>query len=201
MLLYDTFTDDDGTDLSAHTPDIDTVGGGWTEESGDWEITSNQVYEKNVQAWAWARIDAGVYEGTWQIDKKCGDDALQVQFCICYTDASNYIYIITKAGTAGDDFFLGEYVDGTPATLDDADIDFDKDTTYTIKVTRSGNAMEVFVDDVSKLSGTCDGSLTDTDLFIRLQGSSLARFDNLIVTALGAGIPLIMHHRKMIGVS
>lgn len=42
-LFYDTFTDTNGTAITAHTPDIDTVGGGWAVYlSSGFEIQSNK---------------------------------------------------------------------------------------------------------------------------------------------------------------
>lgn len=60
VYVYDTFTDGDGTSLDAHTPDIDTEGGGWTEDIGtDWTITSNIAWTPDRDTLATAYIDAG----------------------------------------------------------------------------------------------------------------------------------------------
>ena len=42
-LVYDTFTDADSTALTAHTPDIDVVGGGWSSSAGALKILSNKA--------------------------------------------------------------------------------------------------------------------------------------------------------------
>jgi hypothetical protein len=41
-LVYDTFTDTNGTNLTAHTPDIDTVGGGWSTNHASVRILNNK---------------------------------------------------------------------------------------------------------------------------------------------------------------
>src|SRR5438067_74541 len=41
VLLYDTFTDADGTGLPSHTMD---VGGGWTNRNGTWDVQSNKAH-------------------------------------------------------------------------------------------------------------------------------------------------------------
>ena len=42
-LVFDTFTDTDGTLLTAHTPDVDSVGSGWSLLENSFEIDGNRV--------------------------------------------------------------------------------------------------------------------------------------------------------------
>jgi hypothetical protein len=41
-LVHDSFTDTDGTDITAHTPEIDVVGGGWIT-AGNWTTQNNRL--------------------------------------------------------------------------------------------------------------------------------------------------------------
>ena len=61
-LIYDTFTDIDGTDLESHTPEKDTVGGGWSTRTyyGDGpQIVGNVVLDE-IGEESWSSIDTGV---------------------------------------------------------------------------------------------------------------------------------------------
>ena len=48
VLVFDTFTDTDGTLLTDHTPDRDVVGGGWTVVTNTMDIQSNELRYKNT---------------------------------------------------------------------------------------------------------------------------------------------------------
>jgi hypothetical protein len=60
VAVLDTFTDPDATNLSAHTPDIDSVGGGWTVVQGTNTIQSNTSEPSIGGAWGMSLIDSGV---------------------------------------------------------------------------------------------------------------------------------------------
>lgn len=49
LLFRDRFTDSNGTNIASHTPDVDTTGNGWTGETGNADIQSNQLrFTSNV---------------------------------------------------------------------------------------------------------------------------------------------------------
>lgn len=69
--FYDTFTDANGTLLTAHTPDIDVVGGGWAKNGGAIQIFGNQADPSgDGVAWAWvlSSADCGVSDCTLRCD-------------------------------------------------------------------------------------------------------------------------------------
>lgn len=64
VLVRDVFLDVDGTRLGAHAPDIDTVGGGWSEHDGTWEISNNAARKTAASAaHQTTSIDAGQSDG------------------------------------------------------------------------------------------------------------------------------------------
>ena len=61
-IVQDTFTDTNGVLIPSHTPDIDTVGGGWTDSFGNTPkptIQSNQFDNTNTGASSQHVIDSG----------------------------------------------------------------------------------------------------------------------------------------------
>lgn len=65
-LVLDLFVDTEGTALASHTPDIDTVGTGWTEVVSGITIESNRASDN--QADRQAVIDAGVADCRIRVD-------------------------------------------------------------------------------------------------------------------------------------
>src|SRR6266480_5831394 len=55
-LLQDTFTDADGTNLTAHTM---TVGSGWTQHNGAWTVQSNRARPPAATFYSYDSADAG----------------------------------------------------------------------------------------------------------------------------------------------
>lgn len=68
LLVSDTFTDSNGTALTAHTPDIDTVGSGWVNQSGTYQIDSNAAHRETGPTGSVVAIDAGNADVTVKSD-------------------------------------------------------------------------------------------------------------------------------------
>jgi hypothetical protein len=66
VLFYDTFTDANGTLLTAHTPDVDVVGGGWVLDAGTITIQSNRA--QATAALARYFVNAGHADTTVSMD-------------------------------------------------------------------------------------------------------------------------------------
>lgn len=76
VLIYDTFTDTNGTALAAHTPDVDVVGGGWIILTGTWIITSNKA-ENDVGNNSIAVIDCGQANINYSATIQCASNNAQ----------------------------------------------------------------------------------------------------------------------------
>ena len=60
VLFYDSFTDTLGTSLPSHTPDVDTVGGGWTNNSESQTISeTNTATENATNSASISSVDTG----------------------------------------------------------------------------------------------------------------------------------------------
>jgi hypothetical protein len=59
VLVYDTFTDANGTSLDAHTPDICPAGSAWREDADNWDIQSNRANHVTINSGGYATIDSG----------------------------------------------------------------------------------------------------------------------------------------------
>jgi hypothetical protein len=92
-LVYDTFTDTNGTLLNAHTPDKDTEGGGWIHQSGEWEIQSDAAIPKTlVSSRAVTTIDAGDATVEVQSDLVLGATH-NAGFIFRFSDTQNYLEV------------------------------------------------------------------------------------------------------------
>lgn len=95
VYFYDTFTGADGTALSAHTPDIDVVGGGWLAATA-WTIQSNQANSAGAGAANYARANVGLADVTVSaqaVTASGGRFGLVVRF----VDTSNHWIIYSSA--------------------------------------------------------------------------------------------------------
>jgi len=158
-LFYDTFTDTDGTLLDAHTPDIDTVGGGWTNAHGSWDIQGNKAQKCTAgsapQA-AIAVVDVGqadcVLTATFTLATE--DSYGYGGFTARFTDKDNLFFISISASE--DRFALARRQGGVWTTLDYVSVPISAGVEYTIRCTLAGN------DITAVLNGTYTVSATDS---------------------------------------
>jgi hypothetical protein len=93
--FFDSFTDSDSTDLSSHTPDADTYGNGWTEESGTWVIQDNRL--DVASGTGVATVDAGTPDIEMRFT--CEADSFSLGAVIRFQDINNYLYLRVRRGT------------------------------------------------------------------------------------------------------
>lgn len=95
LLVRDAFTDPNNTSLHVHIPDIDKQRSMWTEDSGDWDIQSNQA---NVVAVAGigavATIDAGISNGLGKVDMYFTTTPSSYGLVFRYLDLNNFWALI-----------------------------------------------------------------------------------------------------------
>lgn len=88
--VLDTFADSNGTALTARTPTVDTIGSGWTDSTGNWDIQSNKAsYATSDSTHRQATIDSGladvVIEGV--VNMSSANERASV--IVRYTDDNN----------------------------------------------------------------------------------------------------------------
>lgn len=159
----DTFTGH-GDELSAHTPDVDASGNGWTENGGDWELDTNTARCLEDDAEHIATCDVSVADCTVEVeakyDQNTGDIALGL---IVRGDADLGNHWKVRVNPTNDrlevvkcEFGEAESVEKY-ASLSTA---FQDNTAYTIQAIMSGNDIEVH-----SIVGGDDDSCTETDSF------------------------------------
>jgi len=95
-LVYDTFTDSDGVLLPVHTPDTDTVGGGWANNLQSQAILSNKCVENASGAVSISTIDCGSADVIITADCTFAQEPTTKiapsNICFRYVDSNNYWY-------------------------------------------------------------------------------------------------------------
>jgi len=155
-LVYDTFTDVNGTALNAHTPDKDSVGGGWSYDAGTaFTINANQL-DVGPEVPCRAIIDAG------QADIKIngtlitpGDDGFQI--LLRWQDDDNYIRALFELIPMGS-IAITKWVAGVPTSVDDLITGIFGARTIDFEITAIGNA--IVLKDLTN-SKTCSGTVNE----------------------------------------
>jgi len=149
-LVQDSFTDADSTALTAHAPDIDSVGGGWINPTGTWIITGNK-----------AQLSAGV-GGVNGIYIDAGQ-ANVVLTCLVNTGDAKYVGLMFRASAVTDciltHFSIAEdriqvFKDVLGVRTEIANVAFvcAPDTQYEMKVLLSALSVIIEIDGVEKVN-------------------------------------------------
>jgi hypothetical protein len=158
-------------------------GGAWSivTSGGVWGISANKAYAvSNGGGGNQAMINTGSAIQDAQIDitaQASQDPALVL------AAASNTNLLQISVNTSGNFLRVYQFVAGTATLLSfNNDITFLDGTTYTIRATKNGTAINVWVNGVLKITTVCDASLTSTNVAIRITAAGGgARWDNLVV--------------------
>lgn len=169
LSMYDTFTDTNGTAIGAHTSD-DVLGSStWTVDSGDWEISSNQLVNDTADSnthviYHDCGSDDFVFE--FQPDNFRGVTTLQVVFR--YTDSDNYLlFFVNSPGlpilrerysASNTDLYTGSNGD-----VSDGDV---------IKIIVRGDYVTLFIVDEPVFFGTIPNITTGSNAGFRRGGAA-----------------------------
>jgi hypothetical protein len=191
-LVFDTFTDTNGTSIEAHTPDIDTVGSGWINfGAATLEIESNQLVAVGASTSHSATIDAGVAGVTVMADMVMDNDNNNAEGLWLRQDGSSHGYFvgITLSQDTNPELTIWEWagsfvvkasvpltgegpLSGIPLTIEA----IDTGTNITAEVVVGGNTYNV----------NFATTTFNTETFVGVRATKAAvdtRFDNFTVTA------------------
>jgi hypothetical protein len=175
--LKDTFTDTNGTNLTAHTMD---VGSGWSSITGNWTIQSNQAQSGSTGAINVADAGQASVTMTAQFTLGVANSTHDFRLLARVLDASNYIFSQAKGdGT----LLLVERKAGANTTL--ASGTWSADTAqHTVKMVCYGSSLSVQIDQGTPL--TYQGEIFQATLTKHGIGSAWATTatlcDNFFVT-------------------
>lgn len=183
ILLRDTFTGANGTQLNAHAPD---VGGPWIVAANNLTIQNNQCVTPTATAEYFDVADSGQSNVTVKADVTFTTGAAlnvdHVGLVIRYQDYSNFWMLQAFAGSGGI-FRLIEKKAGSFVVLAAGSWSPVIGTTYTLSVTASGTTLTGYVNGVSTVTGTSADFQAATLCGLRLASTTLETADNFLVTA------------------
>ena len=94
-LVYDTFSGVDGVNLTAHAPDIDTVGGGWLAYIGTIALLSNKAAPANAMFRHTYGINAGVADCIISSDLTYDSAADRAAAIVTRLSNANNLWVMT----------------------------------------------------------------------------------------------------------
>lgn len=180
--VQDTFTDTNGTLLTAHTPDTDTVGTGWAG-SGDFEIQSNVAEFVGAGSDAFIGIDAGVTTGTYEVTiTRTSGNWHGLWFCGNSTSGTIPSNVWFVEADINGTYELFERVSGTRTSRGTGGTPSSSAEAWRVVVTSTSIAF--YVDDVLTISYSPGGSLTFADSYCGIKTGSVGTvtWDDLEVT-------------------
>lgn len=157
VIVQDTFTDTDGTGLASHTPDVDTVGAGWSVLSSTPVILSNRLDPAEGQA----MIDSGIADGIVRADVYGRQNGGAVGPAFRVQDASNMWFAVIIFG-ATDNFYIFQRSGGSNTVRASTVVTVDLLTYYTIEVTLDGSSITATLDGGNEISFSSATLATET---------------------------------------
>jgi hypothetical protein len=164
----------DGTDISTGTSC------GWTESSGSWDVTSNQVRctSAGIAICNTAHPDSATTMVV-EVDFKHDTSASSCDVLVTLSDSTHYVYARYKVGSNTIDI---RYKSGaTDASIGSTSATLNTNTTYTAKVCVSANGfVTAWLDGVPKITKDASARIPATGYQAGLgaSGSGTATFDN-----------------------
>lgn len=189
-LLYDTFTDANGTALTAHTMN---VGGGWTAAVGTFQIQSNACTPNSNNDDDQTVADAGRSDVavSCQITPNgfLGVSLSNPAIILRWTDSSNFWLIDTVInGGSPHTLTLYERVAGVYTAKANGDPSIIAGSTYTVSAVLRGQRIQVRLNDVLYIDySTASSNLTSTKFGFRLGKSGAptsCTWDDFLVATL-----------------
>lgn len=189
LLVVDNFTDTNGTLLTAHTPDTDNVGNGWTNTGNGFTIQGNQMQAtaSNDQCW----IDTGNAEQMVQWEHNPGG-ADNRHSALLNSDGSDtltcyYFNVRTDeiAGATSGTLWIYRYDAGVATTFASSiPMAMTNTATNTFRAVAKNGELRFYCNNVRYYLGTDPGTaLTGTYIGLRQNQfiNNAARWDNLQV--------------------
>ena len=158
MIFQDLFTDSNGTNLTAHTPDIDTAGNGWVDQVGSMEIQSNEAAADGNERITTVDVEnADVEISCDVITPSSGSRGLAMYFR--WVNSSDYwrLFVTPLGASASQNALLLQKFGGTGYQQYNPDapgVVIDNSQTYTIRINLNGDDITVYLDDVEEISAT-----------------------------------------------
>ena len=179
-LVVDSFTDGDGTSLDAHTPDLDVVGDGWTEQVGSFEIWDNKAQNQSAaNVGTLASIPVGkanvTMDATIRVGNAVGGDN---DGLIARRDAVNGYYWHVRISSPGNEIQLYE-MDAAPTKRASAAVTIDNNTVYELQMICAGTTISGKVDGTGLSYASAAQNLGET-----VHGMRLKQDTNIVVKAL-----------------
>lgn len=172
------FTDSNGTGLDSYTPDI---GGGWTEESGAWEIQGNRAESTSAGI---ATFDSELsdlwIEALVYVEN---DTTTRAGLIFRFSDTDNYVSVEINPGN--NNISLRKTVSGSDSSLASASATFSVGgSPYHIAVMANGaDQFVIYIDGEEALeySTTETHNQNETEVGILDDGTGILSFDNITV--------------------
>lgn len=175
-VLFDTFTDTDGTDLLSHTPDE----GDWTNDQSTWQIHGNKLVPQGGFRHAW--VDVGGTEATIEATVNLGADGntRQAGLSIRFVDGNNLWYVlISRAGDGSwSSCTLQRVESGSWNQVEVGSTSIAASTDYVLRAEVVGNTLSVFLDDVPQFTHDISAVYSTSTLF----GVSVGANTDVVVT-------------------
>lgn len=199
IALSDTFTDADGTSLSAHTMN---VGSGWTLHSGTWTIQSNHAESELVDGRI-ATAAGGISDGVLTCDiapYDSGATASLVGVVFRYVDTSNFWLV--QADSRLDTLTLFRNLAGSFTSQGTSAPVMSSLTSYALSITLSGTSIVVTLNGANTISITNSSHQTATRYGLRYGKTSAAvvscQWDNFLLDdGAAVGQPTALRHSLM----
>jgi hypothetical protein len=180
-LVQDTLTDSNGTVLTSHTPDVDSVGNGWQAGAGTFKITSNHVYlDSGIGTVNNNLIDTGAADHSLAFDVTTGTSTTGwgVNFRASASNDNLEAYLYPPDGKV----YFVKNDGGSRSVLTSAATGAAASTTYDLDVVTSGTSVVISVDDTPRIDTTESHNQTDTSVGPWIFGAySDGYWDNLTV--------------------
>lgn len=165
-VLYDTFTDTNGTNLSSHAMN---VGPGWSYfttggSNPTWQIESNQCEETGGGGTVGAVADAGVSDGVMTVSFYSTQTSPSnfnngIGCVFRWSDANDFL-LVDMGATEG--LTLYKVASGSFTSLGSYSFSPSINTTYTVQVVANGTSITVYLNSTSVITVTSNYNQTAT---------------------------------------
>ena len=193
-IVLDTFTDTNGTALASHTPDVDTVGGGWTSAYGTQEIDTNKVKATTYvsfhgSSFSVAKIDASIADVFIEMTGNpyqfgAGIDVDYPEICLRIDSGGDWWSI--QLNVDGDKLRIIQRESTTNTERAFSSVTINSGTDYKVTAIADSADITAFIDDADSCtygSATMNQTETNHGLSITYNGSGNgnARIDNFAI--------------------